>query len=189
MADKHHLPALRNLIGLALLGGIAFILFGVFLWFWSYRLSQPTEVFSSGFLSNLAAESLGIGFGILAASAIGWILARNKVLEITPAIFSLIQRLRIDQTITSKAARRSVICAVALFSEGNVGKAISRDSDALEGEECPICARGVTFVPNDPRKRCGHCFIAGAIWKDRNLVEAHEKSKNAIVAPQRESDS
>ena len=145
MAAKLHLPALRNLIGCALLGGIVFILLGIVLSFYSYMRSDRTDLFVSGFLSNLAAESLGVGLGILVVSATGWYLARNKVLEVMPAIFSLIQRLRIDGTIKGKSAQRSVICAVALLSEGNVRKAISR-SDALEGGRMShLCAESGVY--------------------------------------------
>jgi hypothetical protein len=168
MANRRHLPALRNLIGWALLTSIVFIGLGVSLWIFSYCLSKATDDFASGFLSNLAAESLGIGFGILAASGAGWILARNKVLEVTPAIFSLIQRLRIDRTITSEAAQRSVICAVGLLSEGNVRKAISRGSNASQGTECPICALGVYLRSERPAKEVRTLFHR---WSDLERQE------------------
>lgn len=129
-------------------------------------------------LSNLAAESAGVGFGALATSGIGWKVARSKVIETTPAVFRLIQKLRIDGTILPEAARQSVICAIALMTEGNINNAALRKPDARAGDECPICTLGVNFVsPDDPRKRCGSCFIEGAIWKDKILVEEHERDK------------
>lgn len=94
----------------------------------------------------------------------------------------MIQKLRIDGTIEGEAAQHSVICAVALMSDGNINTTSLRKPDAVEGEECPICAEAVAFVPHDDRKRCAYCFIEGAIWKDTVLVEEHEKAKKAAVA-------
>jgi hypothetical protein len=181
MSDKQHLPALRNAIGCALLTTIGFLAVGLALWILSWCLSN-THGFASAFVSNLAAESLGIAFGLIAATSIAWHLARNKVREVIPSIFRLIQALRIEGTIKEKGAQRSVICAVALLSEGNVRNAISREPEAPEGTKCPICALSIKLVPKDLPKRCMHCLIEGAIWNARDLVEEHESGGDQNAA-------
>lgn len=79
MASRQHKPSFRNLVGWAGVAGIVFTVLGIGLWVagatvYQTRLSQ----FASGFLSNLAAESLGIGFSTLALSAVAWLLNRQK---------------------------------------------------------------------------------------------------------------
>jgi len=134
------------------------------------RTLSDAHQFRRDALANLAASCAEIAIGTFFAALVGWAVAKTKLREISRPVLALIQRLRIDGKLQPEAARRSVVCAVALISETNVSKEIeARAGNATT--DCPICAQDV----EQEMDRCLHCQLPKTIWRDDKLLEVHLK--------------
>jgi hypothetical protein len=158
---------------------IVFILGGFFvlgiaaLWLgWCTRGKYQTI---HSLLVNLAA-----GFGCLfVATAGALIVARAKLKQAALPILKLIQQLESEGRISQGAARKSVVAAVALLSESNVGRAIKPDPKAKhEIRKCPVCWLDVEL---NSKKRCKHCSLPDALWHSKELIEGAPPRTRAKV--------
>jgi hypothetical protein len=122
----------------------------------SKGLSQYMAV--SGFLSNVAAESLGLGIGFMFAA---W-AARRKLAELAPSLVEFIAQLRKDGTIQGPGARKAVVCAVKLISEESLTE--MRSDVVPIDNTCLVCELKVNTAD-----RCPHCHLSKAIWDSEEL--------------------
>jgi len=118
-----------------------------------------------GFLLNVAAEALGIGFGLLGALWVATRVARERLDAIAPKIVKLIAQLRRDGLISPGAARAAVVCTVQVVSERPLAVLRGPASVALRNQSCSVCSLEVEVVPQDADKRCAHCGLSGSVWE------------------------
>jgi hypothetical protein len=132
-----------------------------------WRASQG-HVFEKDFFVNVAAGFVGMALGTIFTAIAGLLLARNKLRQVSKPVLGFIQRLRIDGKLTDYAARRAVVCAVTLLSEGNVSGQLNPGSSQQRGK-CPICTLDVLGD-----KTCIPCGLPEKVWRDKEFVKAQE---------------
>lgn len=127
----------------------------------------PTGDFWNSILLNLAAEFVGVAIGIGLTIAIATAFAKKKFREIAVPFSDLVARLRMDGSISPRAARRSVIFGVRLLAEDGFGKA--RDSGKPSANStCGICSfRASTKDFGGGRKLCSYCKLPDGVWTVR----------------------
>ncbi len=124
------------------------------------------------FLINVAAGLVEISIGTALTAALALLVAKSKFIHLSRPTLNLIQRLRIDGRLTREGARRSVVFAVALLSEGNVAKTLGKEVTRGTRSECPICAKRV----REKMDRCSFCKLPRTIWSDEKLVVIHRNN-------------
>ncbi len=160
----------RHVFALAMSVAFIMIASSFFVLLYARRIATA-HGFQKDFLVNVAAGLVEIAIGTALAAVATWAVAKNKLRELSRPVLALIQRLRIDGRLTEEAARRSVVCAVALLSESNVSKEIRPGPDE-PNTDCPICAQPVAERMN----KCIYCQLPKAIWSDAELVEVHQRN-------------
>lgn len=133
----------------------------------SYHLlkdSMTAEEFIANALLNVLAEAVGVIIGLL----FGVWLARRAILDRLPDVagplLSLIQQLREDKTISKDAARKGVIAAVRILSDGAFQKCRSCDSAVTIKQDCRICGLRSAAEPDSGMMRCKGCRLKGEAW-------------------------
>lgn len=130
------------------------------------------SAFFSNFFLNLVAEFLGWAVGGVLAAVVASRLAAKKLADFAPDLVRLIAELRKGKTISEKAARQGVICAVGLLSENSLREARTINKSILITEvKCLVCDLNAETDRNpDGNRRCPHCHLTGDVWDREQLA-------------------
>ena len=143
-----------------LLGVIAALALAVGLIVTASKAPDSTSL-GSNLMLNIAAESLGIALTLL-LSLVAIRAARKRFGNVAAPLTQLIKTLRSDRTISPQAARKTVVCAVALLSDEGFLKA--RGATSRAHETCDICSLKVIVDTDTKGARCSFCKLPKEIW-------------------------
>ena len=122
---------------------------------------------------NLVAEIAGIAVAIIVAVPVASRFARSRLAKIAPEYAALIAQLRVDGTITCEAARKSIICTVALIADDQLEVTDLLQDAATAPQQCDVCA--LDFLTKE--EHCFHCGLHRKAWNIPGLMAGRKSAQ------------
>ncbi len=142
---------------------------------WSWVLAPDQgHAFWAGFLQNVAAEAIGLGVGVPFALWVASALGKERLSSVAPKLVEVVKELREQDTLSGRAARACVVCAVELIDDKELQKSRGANPN-LRFADCAVCKLPSNVVPEaSGGSRCRHCGLRGDVWMAK--LERHTRA-------------
>lgn len=135
-------------------------------------LSQHGDSFAGNLLLNVVAECLGFAGGAVIALWVAKELTERKLREVAPHLVRVIRQLREDATISDRAARECVSCAVHILSEKPFRAERQPSAVSPHPVPCGVCAlKFDADLSVTQRVQCLRCGLPDSIWSEEVLSD------------------